>query len=119
MPGAAGSLGFMLHASRDNHSQVLRSIFAVWVLSPFLAAGLANVLSKRWPALGPGALNAAVLVLAPGSLATYGAVACGHAGVKAGFVFLMVPMVSWLLIAAVVAMTMLRSGRRPRRGDGG
>ncbi len=47
--GAAGSAGLMLYVGRANNSRILLSLFAIWVLSPFVALILANVLSTRWP----------------------------------------------------------------------
>src|SRR5262245_21009562 len=41
--GAGGSLGLMLYAGRRNPSWILLLLFAIWVLSPFVAAVLANV----------------------------------------------------------------------------
>jgi hypothetical protein len=54
-----------------------------------------------------------MLVIALSSLAIYEDVAFGHTKAKIGFVFLMVPLASWLLIAVVVPIGALvsRSGR--------
>ena len=49
LAGAAGSVGLMLHAGRHNASRILLALFALWVLSPFMALLLVNVISKRWP----------------------------------------------------------------------
>ena len=62
-------------------------------------------------------LYSAMLVLTLASLAIYSAVAFGYATTKVGFVFLVVPLASWLLIAIVVPIAALISSRVFRRGD--
>jgi len=101
--GAAGSLGLMLHAGRRQNSRILVLLFAIWVLSPFIALAGANVVSRRWTVPVRATLYSVMLVLALASLAIYGVVAFGYATAKVGFVFLVVPLASWLLIAFVVA----------------
>ncbi len=105
--GAAGSLGLMLYAGRHQNSRILLVLFAAWVLSPFMAAVLTNVVSQRGAVLNRATLNVTTLVIAVGSLAIYGDVAFGHTKAKIGFVFLMVPLASWLLIAVVVLIAAL------------
>jgi hypothetical protein len=118
LAGAAGSLGLMLHAARHNDSQILLVLFALWVLSPFIALALANVVSKRWTVLTRATLHSVMLVLTIGSLAIYGDVALGPPRAKTAFVFVVVPPASWLLIAIAVPMAALISGRLSRRSEG-
>jgi hypothetical protein len=80
LAGAAGSVGLMLHAGRHNDSQILLVLFALWVLSPFMALVLAHVVSKRWSVLTRATLYSVMLVLTLGSLAIYGDVALGPPG---------------------------------------
>jgi hypothetical protein len=56
-------------------------------------------------------LDGTMLVITLGSLGIYGDVALGHINAKIGFVFLMVPLASWLLIAVVVPIAALVSRR--------
>jgi hypothetical protein len=115
LAGAAGSVGLMLRAGRRNQSQILLLLlFGIWVLSPFVAAFLAHVFSKRWPVVTRATLYAVMLALTVGSLTIYGDFVFGHLQAKAGFVFLVVPFASWLLIGIVGAMVIF--GRRSRRG---
>ena len=100
--GAMGSVGLTLCAGRHNHSLILMALFAVWVLSPFMALVWANVVSKRWSALTRATLYSVMLVLTLGSLAIYGDVALGPPRAKIASFFLVVPAASWLLIAIVV-----------------
>jgi hypothetical protein len=116
--GAVGSVGLMLRAGHRNPSRLLIVLFTFWVLSPFIALVLANVVSKRWSVLTRATLCVEMLVITFGSLAIYGALAFGPLRAKTGFVFLVVPAASWLLIAIVVAIAALISGRLSRRGDG-
>src|ERR1017187_6810870 len=118
LAGAVGSVGLMLHAGRRNDSRILLVLFALWVLSPFMALVLANVVSKRWSVLTRATLYSAMLVLTLGSLAIYGDVALGPPRAQTAFVFVVVPPASWLLIAIVVPLAAQISGRRARRGDG-
>jgi len=74
-------------------------------------------LSKRWSVLTRATLYVVMLVITFGSLGIYGALAFGPLRAKTGFVFLVVPAASWLLIAIVVAIAALISGRLSRRGD--
>jgi hypothetical protein len=118
LAGAAGSVGLMLHAGRRNSSRILLLLFALWVLSPFVALLLANVVSERWSVLTRATLYSVMLVLTLGSLAIYGDVALGPPRAKPAFVFVVVPPASWLLIAIVVPIAALISDRRSRRGGG-
>ena len=118
LAGAAGSLGLMLHAGRRNDSRILLVLFTIWVLSPFVALVLADVVSKRWSVLTRATLHSVMLVLTLASLAIYGDVALGPPRAKTAFVFVVVPPASWLLIAIAVPIAALISGRQSRRSDG-
>ena len=105
--GAGASLALMLRAGHRNPSRILLMLFALWVLSPFMALVLANVVSKRWSALTRVTLHCVMLVLTLGSLAVYGDVALGPPRARTAFVFVVVPPASWLLIAVVVPIAAL------------
>ncbi len=116
--GAAGSVGLMLHAGRRKHSpRLLLTLFAIWVLSPFVALVFANIASKGWSIITRAALYCVMLVVMLGSLAIYGDVALGPLRAKTVPVFVIVPPASWLLFAIVVPMAALISGKLSRRGD--
>ena len=114
LAGAVGSVGLMLHAGHRNPSRLLLVLFALWVLSPFIALVLANMVSKRWSVLTRATLYTVMLVLTVGSLAIYGDVALGPPRPKAAFVFVVVPPASWLLIGIVLPIAALISGRPSR-----
>jgi hypothetical protein len=111
LAGAAGSLGLMFRAGRRQNSTILLLLFAIWVLSPFIALVGAKVISKRWSILTRATLYSMMLVLTLGSLTIYGAVAFGYTTAKVGLVLLAVPLASWLLIAIVVPVAALISSR--------
>jgi len=117
LAGAAGSLGFLLGAGRRT-PPLLLVLFVFWVLSPFMALAWANLASKRWSVVTRATLYTVMLVLTLGSLAIYAAVTTGFFKVKPAAVFLLVPLVSWLLTATVVPIAALISRRLSRRNDG-
>ncbi len=118
LAGAGGSAGLMLRAGRRNDSRILMVLMAIWVLSPFMALAWANLVSKRWPVLTRVTLYSVTLVLTLASLAVYGVDALRPPRAQAAFVFVVVPPASWLLIAIVVPIAALISGRLSRRSDG-
>ncbi len=118
LAGAVGSVGLTLYAGRRNDSRILMVLFALWVLSPFVAVVSASIASKRWLALTRATLYSATLVVTLSSLVIYGVVALGPPRGKTAFVFVVVPPASWLLTAIAVTIVALISGRRSRRDDG-
>jgi hypothetical protein len=118
LAGAAGSVGLTLYAGHRVHApRLLLVLFAMWVLSPFVALVLASVVSKRWPVLTRTTFDSLVLVLTVASLAIYSNVAFGTARPKTA-IFVLVPPTSWLLIA-IVPLAALASRRLSRRREGG
>ncbi len=108
--GALCSLYFTIHAGRNNKSILLILLFAVWVLSPFVALVAANVVSNRWSIFARKMLYGLMLVLTVLSLAYYSGF-LSVAGTKTAFVFLIVPLISWLLIALFILITRSMSPR--------
>ena len=107
--GAVGSIGFMLRAG--NPPLFLRVLFAVWVLSPFVALLFAHVVSKRWPVLTRATLYSLMVIVTVGSLAFYGNVVFGPPRPKPASVFLLVPLGSWLLMTIAVSIAAFISRR--------
>ena len=116
--GAVGSLALMLYAGRHNASRLLLVIFTVWVLAPFVAAALANATSTAWSATTRAALHAVMLVLALGSLVVYAHDAARPRAAQAAFVYVMVPLASWIILVTVVPLAALVSRRRSPRDTG-
>jgi hypothetical protein len=115
--GAVGSAGLLLRAGRRNDSRLLMVLMAVWVLSPFVALGLAHVASKRWSMLTRSTLYSLMLGLTLASLAIYTDAVVNPPKAQGAFVFIVVPPGSWLLAAVVLPIAALISSRRSRRPD--
>jgi hypothetical protein len=114
--GAGGSVGLIFWVGHRNPSRVLLGLFVIWDLSPFIALLLADMVSKRWSVITRATLHIVMLVLALSSLALYGDVVL-RPRPQPAFMFLVVPLGSWLLMTIVVPIAALISGRRSRRGD--
>jgi hypothetical protein len=116
--GAAGSIALMLRASQ-HPPRFLLVLFTIWVLSPFVALGWANLVSMRWSVVTRSTLHVVTLVLTLGSLAIYGNVlVVAPSGSPPAFVFVAVPPASWLLLTIVVSTGALISRRLSHRGAG-
>jgi hypothetical protein len=115
--GAGGSVGLMLWIGHRNPSRVLLGLFVIWDLSPFVALLLADMLSKRWSVITRATLHIVMLVIALSSLALYGDVVLRRRPQPA-FMFLVVPLISWLLMTIVIPIAALISGKLTRRGAG-
>jgi hypothetical protein len=115
--GALGSVGLMLWVGHRNPSRLLLVLFTIWDLSPFIALVLTDIVSKRWSVLTRATLYGVMLILTLGSLVIYGDVVW-RPRPQPAFMFLVVPLGSWLLMTIVVPTAALISGRLSRRGAG-
>jgi len=115
--GAAGSAGLMLLAGHP--PLFLRVLFAIWVISPFIALLLADKISKRWSVITRATLHCVMLVITLSSLAIYGYVVLRPRESTPTSVFVVVPPGSWLLMAIVVPIAAFISRRLSHRGAGG
>jgi len=102
--GAMGSLELMFDAGRNNKSVLLLAFFTIWVLSPFMALFIAALISKHWSAGSRTTLHILILLLSLGSLAGYSGT-FSQPATKPAFMFLVIPLVSWLLMATVIPLT--------------
>jgi hypothetical protein len=112
--GAGVSLAFMLRAGQRQNSRILLLLFGIWVLFPFVTALWAYVFSKRWTVVVRGVFYIVTLVVTMVSLSIYGGVAFGQIRAKAGFIFLVTPLTSWLVIATAVCIAVAVSRKQPR-----
>ncbi len=115
--GAIGSFGFMLRVGSHNSSFFLMLLFAIWVLSPFVALLLAHSVSRRWADLTCATLYGLMLVLSLASLTLYGDVALGPPRPQPAYRFLVVPLASWVLIVVAMPIAAFLSGRLFPRAD--
>src|SRR5215467_2993262 len=116
---AAGSVRFTLQAGHRNPSHFLMALFAIWVVSPFVGLMFASFTPRDWSMFSRAAAYSVTLVLSLGSMAVYGRIALGSPRAKPAFVFLIVPALSWLVIAtAVSAATFISRSRSFPRDHG-
>jgi hypothetical protein len=115
--GAAGSVGFLLRAGQRT-SRLLLAIMMIWVLAPFVALALAEAVSKRWTFFVRATLYGVMLVLTLGALTVYVDDALRPRQAQAAFVFVVVPLASWLLMAIAIPIAVLLSTKLSRRGGG-
>jgi hypothetical protein len=114
MVGAVGAVGLMLWVGRRNPSRILLGLFVIWDLSPFMALLLADMVSKRWSVITRAALHLVMLVIALSSLVLYGDVVW-RPRPQPAFLFIVVPLGSWLLLMIAVTIAAFISGRLSRR----
>lgn len=107
--GAIGSLYYMFMTGRHQKSILLIFLFTAWVLSPYVALFLADKIAGRWSAFARAVLYWFMIVLTIGSLAAYGG-AFNIPHTKPAAIFLIVPFISWLLIAIVAFIARKLSG---------
>lgn len=101
--GAVGSEYLMFRVGRRNPSPLLMTMFAGWVLAPFAALAWCHAAAPRWTHTARTLLQIASLLVAIGSLAIYGYIAFGPSRPQPAFSFLVVPLASLVVIAALVA----------------
>jgi hypothetical protein len=109
--GAAGSVLLMMRAGARQRSVVLILLFTGWVLSPFFMLALVNLRARTCQPHTRTALYGAMFGVAFISLSVYAL----HAllpGMKAGFIYLVVPAACWLLIAMAFATAAAISPKR-------
>ena len=101
--GTVCSLGLVLNAGR--HTPVfLLILFIGWVLSPFLAFLVANRISRSWSDYARATIYYLMIMVTLGSLVGYsGAFNSPHT--KPAFIFLVVPLISWVLIVIVIPIS--------------
>jgi hypothetical protein len=115
--GAAGSLILMFNAGRNQKSVILIVLFTGWVLSPFIALLIADVISKRWLIKTRVTLYFLTLFITLVSLLSYSEV-LNAPGTKPAFKFLIVPVISWVLILIIIPITISISRRKSSVNNG-
>ena len=116
--GSGISLGLVLRANHNNNVSFLIVLFVIWVISPFMTLLVACVVSRHWSGLTRLMLYSLMLILSIGSLIGYSDLLNSPVtGTKPAFVFLVVPLISWLLMAIVLLIAVLLSRRLPRRSN--
>ena len=93
------SLAFMMMVGRRQKSIVLMAMFTVWVAAPFIAMLYGLMTNAAWLPRRRVRFNVVALPVSLASTAIYAAVSLGPAVSKPAQFFLLVPAMSWLLIA--------------------
>ena len=109
--GAVLSTGITLYAGRRNPSRLLIGLFVIWVLLPFVAMLWADIASRGWPVGLRATFYGVMLLITAGSVGIYGN-AVLNPPEKGAFVFLTVPLASWVLIAGWMAAGYFGSRKR-------
>ena len=99
--GAIGSIDLMLRAGKNNHSILLIMMVAVWVLSPFITLLILNRISYQWASNRRLVLYLSTLIISFISVLIYSNLFPLHFE-KTAFKYLVFPLVSWLIIIAVM-----------------
>lgn len=111
LAGAVGAVIITFQGGRNNPSVLLRLLFVIWVLSPFIAFAITDMVSKRWIFIVRRILYILILVVTVGSLIFYSGV-LKPKDVKPAFVFLVVPLVSWILLVILILIAVRLSRKR-------
>ena len=111
---AIGSLVMVIRAGRHNRSALLPILFIFWVLSPFAALLIADRISRPWSSLTRVMVYWLMLIISAGSLLSYSGL-LSPPGMKAAFLFLITPLLSWLLIASGIPTAAAVSRRKLKK----
>lgn len=106
--GAGGSVALMLRTS-PNMPKVLVLLIGLWVVSPFALLAGAELTGKPSAAAARTTIYVLALLLAAVSLWVYWSVAYGPPRPKPAFFFVLLPPISWVLIAASAGVAALRT----------
>lgn len=109
--GAIFSLVMVIYGGRNNKSILLISLFIVWVVSPFIALLLSNRASEGWPVLFRTVLYSLIVIVTMGSFVAYGGLLHPQ-GTKPAFVFLVTPLLWWVLIGIYFLIFFINSNKR-------
>jgi hypothetical protein len=95
--GAIISAILTINAGHKNVSVILPALFLIWVLSPFIMLLVTNSKIKRYPDNGRIIQYILMIFLSLSSVIGYTGI-LSPVGAKAAAVFLIVPLISWVLI---------------------
>jgi hypothetical protein len=107
---AAGSFILVLTAGRQSHSFLLRALFLVWVLMPFMAMVVVFLVSNQWVRADRKSVCWLISLLSLGSLLAYMELQ-GIAGTRPAVIFLVIPVLS----SAVLVFTALSLSKNKNR----
>ncbi|MEO5583781.1 MAG: hypothetical protein ABIR66_13915 [Saprospiraceae bacterium] len=108
---SVGSLDFMYNGSHQQKSIILMLLFTGWVMLPFAGLLVFDTIAKSWSSRARNLLYWFILILSVASLIAYSGVLL-PSGTKTAFIFLVAPVISWLIIILVIMVS--RYGRDQR-----
>ena len=108
--GGLLSVLLMIHAGRYNMPALLIVLIGMWVLMPYDALMMGNVLSPRWSEATRVTLYRMTFLVTLVSLAIYARVAFGPPRPKPAFFFVIIPPLS----LALIGISLLIAKRRSR-----
>jgi hypothetical protein len=95
--GGVVSAWFTYDAGQGNHSVLFKSLFLIWILSPFLALVRLYSVSGHWSAVRRGLLYNLMLFVSLVSMVAYSG-EWNLPGMKPAFLFLVTPLFCWAMI---------------------
>ena len=95
--GGVVSAWLTCDTGQGNRSLLLKSLFLIWILSPFIALIRLYTVSMQWSPLRRGLLYNLMLFVALVSMVAYSG-EWNLPGMKPAFLFLTIPMLCWVLI---------------------
>jgi hypothetical protein len=107
--GGVVSAWFTVDAGQSNHSVVLKFVFLIWILSPFIALIRVYSISGHWSAIRRGLLYNLMLFVAFVSMVAYSG-EWNLPDMKPAFLFLVIPSFCWALM--IVAYFIINYKRR-------
>ena len=99
--GAVGSVGLTLWVGHSG--AILMVLFLGWVLLPFVGLQVADWMSRRWSPITRKTLYIVMLVIPVASVALYADVAV-RPRAQPAFMFLVVPLCSWVLMVIAIGI---------------
>ena len=109
--GVVGSVWLTLYTGRKNESYLLLFLFVVWVLSPFAILLYANRRLKEKTNLTSWTLYMLMIFVAVASLIGYSGI-WNPPGTHTAFMFLIIPLILWVMIAFAIPIAVVVSKRR-------
>jgi hypothetical protein len=108
--GGVVSAWFTLDTGQGNKSFLLKSLFLIWILSPFFALIREYSASRHWSANRRGLLYNLMLFIALVSMVAYSG-EWNLPGMKPAFLFLVTPLFCWVLMIAAYLIVNYRKRR--------
>ena len=113
------SMWLTIYAGRHNNSSLLVTMFALWVIFPFVILLIEFLISKSWTGRKQRLLYSLMIIISLLSLLVYSNI-LSPAGTKTAFVFLAFPLLSLLVILAltpVFSLLIKKLKRQNKKSD--